>query len=125
MSMTKRILSLLLALTLLLSNVPAVAFATEVEEPAATEMPAETIMPGTEAPTQAPAEAPTEAPAATEGEETYPEEDFASGDETVATEIIEEMITDEAALATTHSHPICGSRCACASSSHSNSTWQE
>ena len=125
MSMTKRILSLLLALTLLLSNVPAVAFATEVEEPAATEMPAETIMPGTEAPTQAPAEAPTEAPAATEGEETYPEEDFASGDETVATEIIEEMITDEAALATTHSHPICGSRCACASSSHSNQTWQE
>ena len=90
--LTKRVWSLLLALTLLLGNFPAVVFATE-ETPAPTEMVAEETV----APTEAAAEetsAATEAPAA---EETIAPTEAPAPEVTVApTEATEEAALDNA-----------------------------
>ena len=132
LNLLKRILSLLLVLTMLVGNLPAAAFAAEdigepdfveetvapTETEAATEETVEETFPEpTEKVTEPEEEEPTDIPEDPDAEKEIPEDDGdPAGEEGEYTEDIQELYA-------THSHPVCGSRCNCASSSHSNLTW--
>lgn len=120
MKQFQRIISFLLAFVLVLGSFPVTAFAEETEEETAvlTEEPAGET---TEESTGEPTEEPTESTTMPEEKPDVPETSEAVTEPEVLVES-PAYAEQEAAMAETHSHPLCGSSCSC-DSAHSNTEW--